>query len=150
MYEYGCFMAFWSNFDVMLEVAICKVTARVPKDNCSALAGLTTGEKRAVLERALAKDETEKRTSLAEVFVAVDRNGWVHGTVLNPRGDFSQLTRLRISKDRRSGTVTVTNDQVNYGDSPFNDFYRSYEKFMQTFAISVHECNEYIRAIQGL
>lgn len=149
MYDYGCFMVFWSNFDVVLEVAICKAISRSPRENCSALAWLTTGQKRAVLEGALAAHETDRRASLAAVFAAVDRNGWVHGTVLNPKGDFSQLTRLRVRKDRSSGDVTVTNGPVDFSTSPFDDFYPSDERFMQTFAISVRDCNEYIQAIQG-
>lgn len=119
-------------------------------ENCAALAHMTTGDKRAVLEQLLGSGTEEKRNALSAAFSAVDRNGWVRGTDPNPNGDFSQFTRLRVTKDRRSNALTVTNNPVDLSTSPFKEFCPCYERFMQAFGITESQCNDYIRAIQGL
>ena len=53
MYEFGCFAAFWSNFELLMEVAIWKLTGRNARENCTLVNHETAGIKRGLLEELL-------------------------------------------------------------------------------------------------
>jgi hypothetical protein len=54
---------------------------------------------------------------LENVFSVADRNGWAHGHVLNPNGDSSRLTRLRV--ELNSNDIKVENTNIDVSSSPF-------------------------------
>jgi len=148
MYELGCFVAFWSNFELLMEVAIADLLARDAKTNCRLVNPWTAGRKMRELERLLSD---QGRTGIVErlraVFDIADRNSWIHGHILNPVGDFSRLTRLRIRVEP-GDALRVTNETVAFDVSPFEQFYAAYQKFHQATGISVDRCNQYIRDLQ--
>jgi nicotinamide mononucleotide adenylyltransferase len=93
MYEYGCFAAFWSNFELAIEVGIWLYSGRAAKENCRLVNPKTAGQKKVMLENLLLdKGLKEANDALQEVFSVADRNGWIHGHILNPNQDFSRLT----------------------------------------------------------
>lgn len=122
-----------------MEVAIYALTGRDPKTNSQAANGLNAGDKKGVLVKLLtAKGETAKIAAVNKVFDVSDRNGWVHGHILNPGGDFQQMTRLRIEIDKRTKTIkTVTNSPIDYVRPPFQDFYDAYEECMRALGVSI-------------
>ncbi len=147
MYEYGCFVAFWGNFALMLEVAICNATGDAPRDNCLKLAGKTAGQKKLVLQSLVASTDLQKSNALTHVFDVAERNNWVHGVVLNPVGDFSALTLLRIKKDNLR--LTVSNTPIAIDASAFDEFYPAFQSFGDAFEITTTDCDKYILAIQS-
>jgi hypothetical protein len=148
MYEFGCFTAFWSNFEIMMEVAIWKLSGKSPKENCSEINTKMAGKKKSELELLLSASGNQKAIdALNEVFNVADRNGWIHGHILNPKGDFSVLTRLRVEKN--SNGLAVSNLPINMSISPFESFYSKYQEFQNEINLTVEECDDYIRQIQN-
>ena len=45
MYEYGCFVSFWGNFDLMMEALIWHLHSTGPITNCREIHKLTSGAK---------------------------------------------------------------------------------------------------------
>ena len=147
MYEYGCFAAFWSNFDLMMEVAICDLSGRQAMENCRQVNPLTAGRKRQMLTDLLnARNEAAKLAALNKVFDVAERNNWIHGHILNPNGDFSKLTRLRVTINGAS--MTVSNFEISQNVSPFADFYTEWGEIESVFGLSKNRCNQYITDIQ--
>ena len=148
LYEYGCFMTFWSNFELTMEVAIHKYLENDPKENCRRINKLTAGIKKNRLKEILdGKSEIEKLEALNNVFEVAERNDWIHGHILNPNGDFSTFTRLRVKFT--SAEIQVTNNKINFVDSPFDEFYTAYENFMQKIELTKEQCDVYITDIQN-
>jgi hypothetical protein len=147
MYDYGCFLVFWGSFELMLEVAIGARTGRLPKQNAHALARKMAGEKKGLLLELLEKEKNaEGISALNEVFDIAERNFWVHGTVLNPKGDFSVLTLLRVEKKEK--TLHVSNTPIELLNPPFKRFYKAFERFEVAVGQSEATCNAYIIALQ--
>lgn len=148
MYEYGCFTSFWSNFELMMEVAIWMFSDNDPKKNCKDINPKTAGQKKNYLSKILLEQNQQQiNNALTNVFSVADRNGWIHGHILNPGGDFSRFTRLRIEKNI-NGDITVNNAEISFDISPFNDFYDAYGQFEVTSGASTEKCNEYITLLQ--
>ena len=148
MYEFGCFTAFWSNFELMMEVGIWLHTGRPAKENCKLVNLKTAGVKKNLLKEILLdKQLTEAQDALENVFSVADRNGWVHGHVLNPNGDFSRLTRLRV--ELNGNDVKVDNTTIDFSVSPFVSFYSAFGEFEAKSGISKEKCNEYIALLQA-
>lgn len=147
MYEYGCFTSFFSNFEIMMEVAIWKLEGTAAKANCITINKMTAGQKKRKLESLLQKNNMVKEIdALNKVFDSVDRNGWIHGCVLNPKGDFSILTKLRVVINGSS--ISVSNDQIDFDNSPFDAFYNAFGEFEEALKLSKIECNDYLKKIQ--
>jgi hypothetical protein len=147
MYEYGCFAAFWSNFEMLMEVAICDLTGRDAVDNCKLVNTKTAGQKKQILQDLLiAAGRKDAYDSLQAVFDVADRNGWLHGHILNPNGDFSVLTRLRVEK--RGEDLVVSNSRVSFDTSPFEAFYEAFRELENQLGLSKERCNDYIRSLQ--
>lgn len=148
MYEFGCFVAFWSNFELLMEVAISDLLNRDAKTNCRVVNPRTAGWKMRELVRLLSdKGRTDVIERLGTVFDIADRNSWIHGHILNPAGDFSRLTRLRIEVEG-DDPLHVTNNAIAFDVSPFQEFYAAYAEFQQCTGISVERCDQYIRDLQ--
>lgn len=148
MYEYGCFVAFWSNFEMLMEVAICDLSERDAADNCRLVNTKTAGQKKQILQNLLiAAGRKDAGDSLQAVFDVADRNGWLHGHILNPNGDFSVLTRLRVEK--RGKDLIVSNDRISFDTSPFKAFYEAFGKLEDQLDLSKERCNDYIRSLQA-
>jgi hypothetical protein len=141
MYEYGCFTSFWSNFDILMDVAICKLSGQDPKNYCLSKK-MTSGDKKKELEKYL--NDPVVLSKLQAVFDVAERNDWIHGHILNPNKDFSRLTRLRIDSKNKK----VTNEIIDYSGSHFEKFYSAYGEFQAAIAVTDDECNAYITAIQ--
>jgi hypothetical protein len=132
----------------MMEVGIWRLSGKSAKDNCKLVNLKTAGKKKAILaELLLGSGQQEVHDALQEVFSVADRNGWIHGHVLNPNGDFSRLTRLRIEK--RGADLIVNNSTISFDLSPFELFYEAYGKFEAKSQISKGMCNEYIDSLQA-
>ena len=69
--------------------------------------------------------------ALERVFEVAERNDWVHGVVLNPREDFSVLTRFRVP---REGSFRVENTPIDFDSSPFQEFYDACGQFERAVA----------------
>ena len=149
MYEFGCFTAFWSNFELMMEVGIWIHTKRSAKENCKDVnLKKTAGEKKEILKKLLSKKHLmDAYSALEKVFAVADRNGWIHGHVLNPNGDFSRLTRLRVQLD--GDNLKVDNTTIDVSVSPFLTFYEAFGEFEAKSGISREKCNEYIALLQA-
>jgi hypothetical protein len=146
MYDYGCFAAFWSNFDLWMEAAICELAGRDPKENCALVNPKTSGGKQQMLKSLLeAAGRTDAAKCLVEVFEIAERNSWIHGHILNPNGDFSRLTRLRVEKSENG--VKVTNSVVSFDISPFAGFYRAFQAFENASGITKEHVDNYLRRI---
>ncbi len=148
MYHYGCFVSFWGNFDLMLEALIWHLRNTDPSTNCRETNKLTSGAKRERLIELLQDESPEAVVALHHVFSVAERNDWVHGVVLNPRGDFSVLTRFRVHKN----PFKVENIPIDF-NGPFQEFYEAYGQFEQAVdcALGIDSqamCNEYLRAVQ--
>ena len=149
MYEYGCFISFWGNFDLMMEALIGHLRNTDAVTNCREINKLTSGRKHKRLIQLLKDVAPEAVTALERVFEVAERNDWVHGVVLNPCGDFSLLTRFRV----HSNPFTVENTPIDFNSSPFQEFYEAYQRFERALdcALGVKTivlCNEYLRAVQ--
>ena len=150
MYEYGCFVSFWGNFDLLMEALICRFEAANPIANCQEVNQLTSGRKRDRLHPLLNKNIPEAALALGRVFDVAERNDWVHGVVLNPCGDFSTLTRFRVKKK----PFKVENTPIDLGSSQFAEFYdaalafeRVVERFLHVSATDLG--NAYLTAVQA-
>ena len=154
MYEYGCFVCFWGNFDLMMEALIWHLSkACSPSSNCRAINKLASGAKRGRLTPLLKSESPEAVAALDHLFSVAERNDWVHGVVLNPNGDFSVLTRFRAYSNHEP--FRVENVRIDFDSSPFQDFYEAYQRFEREVDRSlglntVGMCNQYIRAVQGV
>ena len=148
MYEYGCFAAFWSNFEILLEVAIWDLSGNDAKLNCQEINPKTAGPKKNILGKILIKKGmTDAQSALNEVFDVAERNDWLHGHIFNPKGDFSVLTRLRITI--QEGNLCASNTRINFEISPFEAFYTAFGRLQKALNISEARCNEYIKLIQA-
>ena len=158
MFEYGCFVSFWGNFEMYMEVVIWHLTNDDPIENCRKINKKTAGGKRKVLYHLLHKaGRQDVIDALDQVFDVAERNDWVaerndwiHGTILNPDGNFSRLTRFRVYYDKDS--ILVENSILDLDISRFDEFYPAYDKFKNvvenTFGVSVSVCNDYIKKLQ--
>ena len=151
MFEYGCFVSFWGNFEMYMEVVIWHLTNDDPIENCHKINKKTAGIKRKVLCRLLHKaGEQDVIDALDQVFDVAERNDWIHGTILNPDGDFSRLTRFRVYHDK--DPILVENSILDLGISRFDEFYPAYAKFenviKSTLGVSVSVCDDYIKKLQ--
>ena len=154
MYEYGCFVTFWGNFEMLMEVVIWKLSGRNAIDNCHKInknkktAGLKRDELRRLLKSAGQQDVID---ALDRVFKKAERNDWIHGVILNPDGNFSRFTRFRVHYNKN--TFAVKNCPVNLTKSPFDKFYQvcdDFEKIVErTFGISRSVYNDYIIELQA-
>ena len=61
MFEYGCFIAFWGNFEMYMEVVIWCLSNDDPIENCHKINKKTAGTKRKVLCRLLQKGMKTRR-----------------------------------------------------------------------------------------
>lgn len=148
MYEFGCFTAFWSNFELMMEVGVWLHSGKTPKENCRLVNLKTAGKKKDILMQLLLnKGLTDALNALENVFVVADRNGWIHGHLLNPNGDFSRLARLRV--ELNGNDIKVENITIDFSISPFKDFYEAFGEFEAKSGISKEKCNEYITLLQA-
>ena len=149
MYEFGCFVVWWGQFEMLMEVAIWKLTQRNAKANCLKINKLTAGRKRELLVKLLRRHAEAIKEALDRVFNVAKRNDWVHGTILNPNGDFSRLTRLRVHRE----SSRVENEPVDFSLSTFGQFFRSLEQFKtalaNTIGVYVGSADAYIREMQG-
>ena len=150
MFEYGCFIVFWGNFEMYMEVVIWCLSNDDPIENCHKINKKTAGTKRKVLCRLLHKGgKQDVIDALDQVFDVAERNDWIHGTILNPDGNFSRLTRFRVYHDK--DPILVENSILDLGIS-FCEFYQAYAKFENviesTFGVSVSVCNDYIKKLQ--
>ncbi len=148
MYEYGCFVSFWGNFDLMMETLIWHLSGTDPIKSCREINRLTSGVKHQRLTQLLMDVSPEAATALDRVFDVAKRNDWVHGVVLNPRGDFSLLTRFRVQKN----PFKVENTPIGFNWS-FHEFYEAYGQFEQSVerALGIDMrvmCDDYLRAVQ--
>ncbi len=131
----------------MMEVAIFRLSNDSEKENCQKINKLTAGVKKNRLSNLLIENGlTDANNALGEFFEVAERNNWVHGHILNPNGDFSKLTRLRITTD--DAGIVVNNIPVTYDHTSFEEFYESWEKFRQEFNLEKAECDQYILKIQ--
>ena len=150
MYEYGCFVSFWGNFEMYMEVVIWHLTNDDPIENCRKINPMTAEPKRKALCRLLReKDRQDVIDALDKVFDVAERNNWIHGVILNPAGDFSLLIRFRVPRDKtRSPIVTILDLDI----SPFDEFYQAYHEFEKivgrSFSIDVSVCDDYIKKLQ--
>lgn len=148
MYEYGCFVAFWSNFEMLMEVAIWKESGADAKTNCEQVNGLTAGKKRQRLSQIYQTNgATAKLAALDDLFDVAERNDWIHGHILNPNGDFSVLTRLRVKINR--GVMDVSNTPIQFTANQFQPFYDAYQQFLDECDVTIEEANQYIRDLQS-
>jgi hypothetical protein len=148
MYEYGSFAAFWSNLEILLEVAIWDLSGNDAKLNCQEINPKTAGPKKQILERLLIeKGMVDAQSALTEVFNVAERNDWLHGHIFNPKGDFSVLTRLRVTVENKE--LSVSNTQINFETSPFQAFYTAFSRLQESLKLSEARCNEYINLIQA-
>ena len=150
MYEYGCFVSFWGNFEMYMEVVIWHLTNDDPIENCRKINPMTAEPKRKALCRLLReKDRQDVIDALDEVFDVVKRNDWIHGVILNPAGDYSRLIRFRMPRGKDS-LPKVT--PVDLDISPFKGFYQAYHEFEKivgsAFGITVSVCDDYIKKLQ--
>lgn len=148
MYEYGCFVSFWGNFDLMMEALIWHLSSTDPITNCQRINKLPSGAKHQRLTQLLMVVSPEAATALDRVFDVAKRNDWVHGVVLNPGRDFSVLTRFRVHRN----PFKVENTPIDFNGS-FHEFYEAYGQFEQSAdrALGIDTiavCDEYIRAVQ--
>lgn len=151
MYEYGCFIAFWGNFEMYMEVVIWHLTNDDPIENCRKINPMTAKPKRKALCRLLReKDRQDVIDALDQVFDVAERNDWIHGTILNPDGNFSRFTRFRVYPNK--DLILVKNSILDLDISQFDEFYQAYGKFENviesTFGVSVSVCNDYIKKLQ--
>ena len=150
MYEYGCFVSFWGNFDLMMEALIWHLRNTVdPVTNCQEINRHSSGVKHERLIGLLKDVAPEAETALHRVFDIAERNDWVHGVVLNPRGDFTVLTRFRVYKN----PFKVENTPIHFSSSPFQEFYEAYQEFEKAadYSLGVSTkalSDEYLRAVQ--
>ncbi len=132
----------------MMEAIIWNLRGTDPITDCREINKLASGRKRQRLTPLLMDESPEAVTALNRVFDVAERNDWVHGVVLNPRGDFSVLRRFRVHRD----PLKVENTPIDF-DRPFEKFYEAYEQFGQAVdcALGIDTramCNEYLRAVQ--
>ena len=151
MYEYGCFVSFWGNFEMVIEALICHFNKTKPVTNCREVNKLPTGKKHNRLKKILRCKSPAAVTALNRVVDVAERNDWVHGVVLNPRGDFSKLTRFRAH--HKESPFRVDNTPIDLSDSPFKEFYEAYEQFEQTLNSALGRdikamVDEYLIAVQ--
>ena len=151
MYDYGCFVSFWSNFELFMEAIIWCLGNDSPIDNCLRINKMTAGKKRDELRSLLeSQGHTDIIAALDRVFCVAERNDWIHGHILNPNGDFSLLTRLRVRHNK--GCIIVSNEQITPSETPFDEFYAAYGAFehivSNTLDVDVNVGNEYIRRLQ--
>lgn len=150
VYEYGSFMVFWGNFDLMMEALIWHLERPDnPIASCRSVNRLSSGNKRARLNSLLLEREAPKAVrALDKLFDVAERNDWVHSVVLKPNGDFSVLTRFRVHTPFR-----VENKPIDLESSPFEEFYEAYGRFesevdnalgLSALALG----NEYLREVQ--
>ena len=148
MYEYGCFIAFWGNFEMMMEGLIWHLRCTSPITNCREINGLPTAVKRQKLTTLLKNRSPEAVTALDRVFDVAERNDWIHGVVLNPRGDFAVLTRFRVHRS----PFKVSNTRIDMNES-FDEFHDAYRVFHQSVdsALGIDTvaiCDAYLQAVQ--
>jgi len=148
MYDYGCFVSFWGNFDLMMEALVWHLRNTDPITNCREINTLTSGAKHERLTELLKDVSPEAMLALHRVFSVAERNDWIHGVVLNPRGDFSVLTRFRV----RKSPLKVENTPIDFG-GPFQEFYEAYGLFTEAvdrlLGIDARAvCDEYLGAVQ--
>ena len=148
MYEYGCFVAFWSNFELLMEVAIWHLGSRSPKENCATVNPKTSGKKRLMLEALLQEaGRAETLSLLKDVFEIAERNSWIHGHIQNPAKDFSKLTLLRIEKV--GGDIKVSNRVISFDISPFEGFYDACDRFAVSLDMPQEKVVHYLDDIQS-
>lgn len=125
MYRYGCFMSFWSRFELFMEVMIWRLRSDDPFENCQKINPLTAGRKRKVLKDILIKCNRHGIVALIDrVFENAERDHWVHGHILFPDGDFSRLTKLRVLFSKKPDPIlSVHNTPIDLAASPFEEFY---------------------------
>ena len=151
MYKYGCFVAFWGNFEMYMEVVIWRLSNDDPIENCRKINGKTAGVKRRKLCRLLHKaGRQDVIAALNQVFDVAERNDWIHGVILNPDGDFSRLTRFRVYHNK--DPMLVENTILDLDISRFDEFYQAYHEFENivdsAFGVSVAVCNDYMVKLQ--
>ena len=149
MYEYGCFISFWGNFDMVMEALIGYLCGKDATTNCSKINRRSSGRKREQLARMLKARAPQAREARNLVFDLARRNDWVHGVVLNPYGDFSKLTLFRAKQE----PFSVTNSPIDFSSSPFESFYEAYKLFVEavdgSLAINTIDLvNRYLRQVQ--
>lgn len=156
LYEYGCFLLFWGNFEFVLEVVCLLVdkpdvdswTKEEVRANCHNINGKTAGVKKAELLKRICKSQLDYRVlqeALENVFQVAERNDWIHCTILNPLGDFSVLTRLRVTPDPFH--VEIKEIVSESAITNFEWFYPAYAEFgdaiLSTFGRDLKEVGSY-------
>ncbi|MDE2984761.1 MAG: hypothetical protein OXU69_08645, partial [Gemmatimonadota bacterium] len=134
---------------IWVEALIWHLGSTDPITNCQGINKLPSGAKHKRLTELLKDLSPEAVGALRHVFDMAERNDWVHGVVLNPRGDFSVLTRFRVHRS----PFSVENIPIDFTASPFQEFYEAYRRFEKTvdsvLGIDTKAmCNEYLRAVQ--
>jgi hypothetical protein len=142
MYEYGCFLSFWSSFETMVEIAIAERSGMTDATAHIVLSSLNFSAKSEILCALLKRSgEERQRAALSKVASAVKRNDLVHGTVLNPKGDFSEMRLLtrRVKRGYRSKNTLLD-------PNSFAPFYKALCEFEEALSISKERGNAYLSA----
>ena len=139
LYEYGAFVSFWGHFEMSLEVLSLLLqkpdsaawTNTEVQNHCQRINPKTAGGKREVVLTQIAhapEDYTDIGEAIKKVFQVAERNDWIHCVILNPKGDFSEMRRLRIHQPFRVENTAVAFEGAT---EDFAAFYQAYGEFEQ-------------------
>ncbi len=146
---YGDFFAFWSTFDLIIEILIMRKLGIDEEQTCIVCAGLNFGSKIAILTSLLSRhaDCEPQVAMIKKAQTLAARNGFAHGFfLLNRQTAEFQLIRREV-KDRYTATSKKYDHEKMRKHT--NDFTAHVTELMKSFSVSEDDIEGYIKHIEA-
>ncbi len=147
--HYGDFFAFWSTFDLIIEIMIMRKLGIDEEETCIVCAGLGFGMKVAIL-KSLMNRHPDSAAHVADIEKAQNlaaRNSFAHGFFMLNRSTAEFKLIRRAVKDHYTATTKHYNDATM--EKHTKDFIAHVNEMMKTFLITEDEIEDYIKRIEA-
>lgn len=147
--HYGDFHAYWSTFDIMVEIMIMRKLGVDEQKNCIVCAGLGFGSKIYILCSLLNQYDGASAivSMIKDVQSAAGRNGFAHGFfMLNPSiGEF-QLVRRNVQHKYTANVSTFDDKKMQ---RHLKSFIAKVDELRAIMSISDRDIEDYVKHIEA-
>ena len=149
--QYGAFLTIWGYFEMQIEVLIWHLSKKVernlsPLANCAKINFLTSHFKCDKLKTLLREtSHQEVLDAMEKAYNIADRNGWIHGHIMQHGEKHDRIARFRYVKNQGLDYKELSPDTYPYYEfsNALEEFGRVIEK---AFGIDEGVINYYMRS----
>ena len=150
MMQYGAFLSNWGYFEMQIEVLIWHLTKTKennlsPLANCRKINALSGHSKCERLKPLLRKtSHQDVLDALEKAYNIADRNGWIHGHIMQYGHNFERIARFRYDKNEGLDYKPLSLDMYPFPE--FSDVVTEFGKVIEkAFGIAESTIDDYMQ-----